>query len=37
VEVVGRQFEGAKTRFRYAEVPETEVVRGLAPQRAERQ
>jgi len=37
VEVAGRRFEGAKTSFRYAEVPETEVVRGLAPQRAERQ
>jgi len=37
VEVARKMLDDVKTTFRYAEVPETEVVRGLAPQRAERQ
>ncbi|MGH7432852.1 MAG: transglutaminase-like domain-containing protein, partial [Candidatus Methylomirabilales bacterium] len=36
VEVVGRQFEGAKTSFRYAEVPEAETVSVLPSQGASR-
>jgi transglutaminase-like putative cysteine protease len=37
VEVAGKLLEDVKTSFRYAEVPESELARGLAPQRAERQ